>query len=154
MTKKSENTKLETSKRYLRIIGMINIGLAIINIIVAIVWLIVKIPIDQLQMGDVDKLHNELNMTDDAIRGIAVGGIIVAGLISVLIGWLIYRAGKNAKKTTAALVFIVLGCISAAAAVFTDKYDNIVQTLSNMLHLAVYVLAFLAVMKIRQSNDD
>ena len=144
---------VENCKKYLKAIGWVNIGIAALTIITAIIMMIAKAPLDQLQLADADKLIKEHNMSEDTVRVIACCTIIFTGLISAFFGNVIRRAGVNTKKTTLALVFVVLGSISAATGVFNGKFESVGATIANILHLTVYILAFMAIMKIRNEED-
>lgn len=144
--------KLSASRKYLKILGIVEMVLAGIGLIIAIAMFFVKgINIADFGLENLDQLRRQFS--DDQIKNIILGMGIISCLINFWISWIIYRAGAT-NKTTLALVLVVLQCIAGAATIFSSLVNHVALGISTIISLTIYVLAFIAIMNVRSESKN
>lgn len=139
-----------TARGYLKIIGIVSMVLGILGIICGILLACGAVK-DLNSFGDLSSLRNN-GMSDEQIR-ISLGiGSIIASTISAWAGWVIYRASRKNGKTTLALVLTVLNLVSNFVSVVSNTPVD--QKISYSISLVIYVLAFMALLRVRRENED
>ncbi len=149
MKKSSKNS---TSKKYLKALGIIYIIMSILVIVMGVVFLATKMDVSQLGL-DLAKLH-EQNLSDDNIRLIASIGIMCAGVIDLIIGWLLCRAAKDAHKSTFVLVLTVLSLVSSLVSIFTqNNFASASGSVGFIIGVTIDVLTLMALLNIRKEIE-
>ena len=141
-------------KVYLKVLGAVTIALGVFALISAILIPVTKVDVNQLGLTEAQlaEMRKVEGTTDDVIRvamGITAG---IAALWAIFEGWLMRRAAKTPEKSTFLLVILVISVISGVAAVFT--VGGIANTVSEVLHLIVNVLALMSVVQLRKQISE
>lgn len=133
---------LETSKKILKIFGILSIIGGVLTIILGIVGL----------------AGGGLAATEDATVGgivIVVGLIaLVSGIVSLLEGIFSVKAAKDPSKIQPAWIFAVIGVVMSAISLIMGFVNNGASgAFSNILSLAISILIFVAANTIKKSNQ-
>ena len=138
---------LETSRKVLKIVGILIIISAVISLIGGIAFL----GIGNWAAGDAEILAEE-----GAVEGIGgtilLGGLLlVSGIFSLIEGIISVKASKNNKFGTAAFIFAILGLLSSiGSAINSISNDASASNIgSSVLTIVLSVLILLAANKIR-----
>ncbi len=138
------------ARKYLKIIGTVAAVLSFLGVITGILVACGVIK-DLNQFGDMQSLRDN-GASDDQIRVILGVGSIIASLIGVWAGFVIRNASKKGGKTTLALVLTVLNIVGGVTTITSDvKMDT---KISNVVMLTIYILALLAIFKVRKANEE
>lgn len=144
--------KSSASRKYLKILGIVEMVLAGIGLIASIAMFFIKgINVADFGLENLDQLRQ--HFTDEQIKNVVFGVGVVACLINLWVAWIIYRAGAT-NKTTLALVLVVLQCISGAATIFSSLINHVALGFSTVISLTIYVLAFIAIMNVRSESKN
>lgn len=147
--------KNSTSKKYLRVLGIISLVFACIALIVGILTIAMR---GQYSLADlglsemVDQFQGEI--TEEGLK-IAIGIVfLINGFGDALIGWLLIRAANNPRKSTLLLVLLVFSVISGIYTLINTGFSNAAAATGNIVNLTVYVLALIAVFDLRGQYND
>ena len=136
---------LETSKKILKIFGILDIIFGIIGIIVGLLAFAgggLVAASDQSEAGVIG-------------AGIAVilGVILViSGIVSLLQGIFSVRAAKDTSKIMPAWVFAIIGIITSIISVISSWGKGTSSIVGSIVSLAIGVLIFIAANNIKKSN--
>ena len=152
MAKKEKNS---TSKKYLKVLGVLSIIFAVISVITGIITIAIQSQFTLADIGMADIMKSmPAEATEEMVKIIFGSTIIFAGLMELLIGCLLIRAANNPRKSTFLLVLLVIQVISCAFTLFSSGFTSVASAFGNILNLTIYVLALAAVFKIRGEIDN
>ncbi len=137
---------VETSKKILKVFGIIDIITGIIGILVGI-----------LALGGGGVLMAAAGAEEEVAVGSAIVVIIgviilIAGIVGLLEGIFSVRAAKDTSKIMPAWVFAILGVVMQAISVCTSFKSGARAIITGILWLAVSVLIFVAANTIKKNN--
>ncbi len=144
-----EKVQNRTEKIYLKVLGVLQFIAAALAILCGILVGFAKIAtVDQLELGSA----RTEGVTDDQILVIAGCVVIFMGLLSLLMGWLLFRAANHPEKSTFLLVLTVISVISSIVGLFGNKSAG--TMVSAVISLSIDVLTLMAVMRIRREIEE
>ena len=137
---------LETSKKILKIFGVIGIIVGILGLIVGLA---------ALAGGGVAA---SIGTSDDevglgAVAVIAGVVMLISGIVSLLEGIFSVRAAKDSSKIMPAWVFAIIGLISGAISFISNIRNGASSISGAILSFAISVLVFMAANTIKKSNQ-
>ena len=138
---------LETSKKVLKISGIICIVVGIIMLIFGIL----------ATLGGGYAAVDTSAGIDEETAGLAlVGGILsfVYGIILLIEGIFSVRGAKNSAKIMPAWIFAIIGLISSAYDLFTNLGSGLSAISSSIIGLAISALVFVAANNIKKSRNQ
>ena len=149
---------LEGSKKFLKVLGIINIVFGIIGIIIGVLVIagggLLGIGVAS---GEAAATASELKGMQ-AIIGLAVFGglfILVASVINVVEGCFDVKASKDISKIMPAWVFAVIGLVLCAFSVFKfvwkQDFSDVSSILSIALDILISVLTFVAANTVKKA---
>ena len=151
---KTASKKNSTSKKYLRILGIVYFVLAALIVLSTVVMMVTKTDVNKLGI-DLTEIRKIEGATDDVIRVSYGICMIIAGLLVVLEGWLLRRAAKDPSKSTLLLVLLVLSVVTSVVSIFTtNNFDSISKSASFALGLTINILALMSVVNIRKEIKE
>ena len=140
---------LETSRKILKISGILAIICAVFVIITAIAI---------FGVGGLAATNTEVQAYENAAEGIAgmlIGGILalVSGIIALIEGIISVKASKNNKFGNAAWIFAIIGLISSVVSSINGIMSDASASgiVSAVLSVAISVLILLAAGKVREA---
>ena len=149
LCKGGRNMSLETSKKVLKISGILSLIFGVIGLLMGIlVFATGGMIATGLDMNDADNA---------AVAGISLmGGIvtIIAGIVAIIEGVFSLRGAKDSAKIMPAWIFAILGVISGVIGIISDIAggSDIGTIVGAAFALCISVLIFLAANTIKQSR--
>jgi len=150
MMQGGKNMSLETSKKVLKISGILTVIFAVLAIIAGIAL---------LGFGSVIAVDEEIQAMEGAAEGVFGAYLIgilclVSGTISLIEGVVSVKASKNTKYGTAAFIFAIFGLLGSISSVITSfkNNGNASGFVSAFLTIALSVLILVAANNVRQAH--
>ena len=137
---------LETSKKILKIFGIIGIIIGILGIIGGLVALAGGGAVASAGTSD-----DEIGLGVVAI--VAGVFVLISGIVSLLEGIFSVRAAKDSSKIMPAWVFAIIGLVSGAISFITNIRNGASSVVGAIISLAISVLVFIAANTIKKSNQ-
>ncbi|GEM_PF-3316921 len=146
--------KLETSRKVLRITGILTIIGGVITIASGL--MVIFMGNAATQMLDFASNLQLQNGSDALLEG--GGDEIFSGILSLLEGGASYSAGKHGKHTTAAYVFALLGMIGAIlqgyVLVRAGAFGDMEKIISLVVTIILNLIIFTAASKVRKASKN
>ena len=139
---------LETSKKVLKVSG-------ILGIIFGALSLIAGIMVFATGGAIAANLDVTVNENAAAVAGISIAGgimMILAGIVALLEGVFSLRGAKNSSKIMPAWVFAILGIVSGAINLISNFGNGASAIASSVVSLLISVLVFVAANTIKKSR--
>ena len=144
-----DKVKNRTEKIYLKVLGVLQFIECALAILCGILIGFTKIgTVDELGLAD---LRTE-GVSDENLLIIVGISFFVLAFISLLLGWLLFRAANHPEKSTFLLVLTVISVICNIVGLFGNKSTS--TMISAVITLSVDVLTLMAVMRIRREIED
>ena len=146
MAKKSSSV----SRKYLKILGIVEIVFAVILAALSIFAVTLNPSLTDLGFT-ADQIASITNSgaTENVIKTVYYVTTFTCIAIAILVGALLIRAANNPKKSTFVLVLTVLSTVGSVVTLFSTGFNNIGTVISNIISLTLYILTFMALVKIR-----
>lgn len=143
--------KESASRKYLRILGIVSMVLSCIIIILGIVFLANAKDISLADLGG-DELIKALgpNVTEETAKTALGVMAIVSGAVQILMAALLIRAANDPHKSTFLFVLLVLETIAGIYFIATSGFGNAGSAVTNIISLAIDVLALFCVYNARR----
>ena len=137
--------KLEDSRKYLKVIGVIVMIMGILSALFGVfVWggaLPENVVREAVQ--DNPELLKHSYYTIRAVFGL---GVIIASFISIITGFMMFIVAKSGRNILATFILTILGCVLGLASLISG--DGLTDKMTGVISVTIYVLAALAIRRI------
>ena len=141
---------LQTSKRILKIFGVLGIISGIFSIIVGLVTFVSGGILAGVSSEVDEELAGVLGVT--AIAGLLV--LVIVGVVTLIEGIFSVQAAKNPKKATPAWVFAIIGLIGAVLGVVTNLKGGLSGLGGPICTLIINCAIFTAAKTVKQAGEE
>lgn len=143
--------KLEDSRKYLKVIGVIVMIMGILSALFGVfVWggaLPENVVREAVQ--DNTELLKHSYYTIRAVFGL---GIIISSFITIITGFMMWGVAKSGRNIIATFALTIFGCVLGLASLITG--DGLTVRMTGVISVTIYILAALAIRRIAAEVDQ